>query len=40
MEGDTTAFYLDKRLRESRAEITTLSPGEWPWATSSNTPMS
>ena len=27
MEGDTTAFYLDKRLRESKVEITTLARG-------------
>ena len=27
MEGDTTAFYLDKRLRESQVEITTLARG-------------
>lgn len=27
MEGDTTAFYLDKRLRESEVEITTLARG-------------
>ena len=27
MEGDTTAFYLDKRLRECGVEITTLARG-------------
>jgi len=27
MEGDTTAFYLDKRLRDSGVEITTLARG-------------
>ncbi|MAC16929.1 MAG: recombination protein RecR [Flavobacteriales bacterium] len=27
MEGDTTAFYLDKRLREAQVEITTLARG-------------